>query len=215
MADKKNDTIIPAIIAGLLLIIAGIVIFLRLRKNTSMLRKKVIHLATAEGIAWQWGKRKEADMIDKVKQYWLTGVGWLPSQPNYWSTVPWSAVFISTIFRNAGAGPEFPQYASAHADYIVAAKKNRATGARFKLLKLTEARPEAGDIIVRTRNGSGASFDNIRVGMETHGDIVLEVKNGSCSAVGGNVVNSVSVTNIALSAAGYIIEPGYFGIIKY
>jgi hypothetical protein len=117
--------------------------------------------------------------------------------------------------KKAGAGNTF-RYAAAHASYIVAAKRNRLANNSnpFKAYRVTEVAPRVGDLVCKSRAGSGATYDTIRPGMKTHCDIVTEVRPGSIVTIGGNVANSVSTTTVPTDAAGRITRPGYFAVIR-
>jgi len=181
------------------------------------LRENLRRLALQEGQRWGQGQLKEHDprMRPVLQDYWLTGVKWIPSTPRWWSQVPWSAAFISWLMRKAGAGNAF-KYSSAHATYIKAAKDNRLANNEnpFKAYRINELRPEVGDLVCKSRAGSGANYENIRRGLATHCDVVVEVQPGRLSTIGGNVDNSVSSTPVRTDANGYINQPGYFAVIK-
>ncbi len=183
------------------------------------LKNNIVRLANQEWLAWDRGRKKESDpsIRAKLREYWTTGarVQAIFREPNWWSAHPWSAAFISWIMRKAGAGNTF-RYAAAHAIYTKAAKDNRlANNANpFKAFRLREVRPQAGDLVCRSRAGSGANYDNIHAGHKTHCDIVTEVHPGRLTTIGGNVSNSVSKTAVRLDANGFINQPGYFAVIK-
>ncbi len=117
--------------------------------------------------------------------------------------------------RKAGAGNAF-RYSSAHAAYIKAAKENRMTNNAnpFKAYRITEVKPAVGDLVCKSRAGSGATYENIRRGMKTHCDIVTEVQPGQLITIGGNVSNSVSKTQVKTDTEGYVGDPRYFAVIK-
>ncbi len=187
--------------------------------NIHSLKSNIVRLANQEWLAWDRGRKKESDpsMRAKLRDYWATGarVTRIFGESNWWSAHPWSAAFISWIMRKAGAGNAF-RYAAAHAVYIKAAKDNRlANNANpFKAYRLREVRPQIGDLVCKSRAGSGANYDNIRAGHKTHCDIVTEVHPGRLTTMGGNVGNSVSKTSVRLDANGFINHPGYFAVIK-
>ena len=142
-------------------------------------------------------------MRSVLEDYWRTGVGWLPSESDWWSRVPWSAAFISWVMRKAGAGRAF-KYSSAHAVYIKAAKDNRIANNDnpFKAYRVSEVAPQVGDLVCKRRAGSGATYDNIRAGMTTHCDIVTNVQPNRLMTIGGNVSNSVSWTPVSTRIRG-------------
>lgn len=174
-------------------------------------------IATREWTRWNQGKIKETSPAVRsvLEDYWRAGVGWLPSEPEWWSRVPWSAAFISWVMRKAGAGRAF-KYSSAHAAYIKAAKDNRIANNDnpFKAYRVTEVAPKVGDLVCKSRAGSGATYENIRVGLPTHCDIVTDVQPNRLLTIGGNVSQSVSMTPVSTDARGLITSPNYFAVIR-
>jgi hypothetical protein len=188
-----------------------------LQPAIAALKEKLVRLATQEWLRWDKGRVKENDpnMRSVLEDYWRKGVGWLPSGPNWWSAHAWSAAFISWLMRKAGAGNAF-KYAAAHAVYTKAAKDNRLANNDnpFKAYRINEAKPEVGDLVCKSRAGSGANYENIRGGLKTHCDVVVEVQPGRLTTIGGNVGQSVSTSHVRTDANGYINQPGYFAVIK-
>jgi len=117
--------------------------------------------------------------------------------------------------KKAGAGVSF-RYAGAHAFYIKAAKDNRLANNRnpFKAYRVNEIRPQVGDLVCKSRSGSGANYENVRPGHKTHCDIVTEVHPNALITIGGNVKNSVSKTRVSINTDGYINDPRYFAVIR-
>jgi hypothetical protein len=150
-----------------------------------------------------------------LQGYWVTGTGIRPSESGWWSQRPWSAAFISWIMKKAGAGDTF-RYSPAHAVYIKAAKDHRLASSAnpFKAYRISEVAPQAGDLVCKTRAGSGATYENIQPGHTTHCDIVTAVQPNRLTTIGGNVNNSVSRTFVTTNADGYITQPGYFAVIR-
>jgi hypothetical protein len=185
--------------------------------SASGLGARAATIATQEWNRWNRGAVKEssARMRSVLEDYWRTGAGWLPREPDWWSSQPWSAAFISWVMKKAGAGSAF-KYSAAHAAYIKAAKDNRiANNANpFKAYRVSEAAPQVGDLVCKSRAGSGATYDNIRPGTLTHCDIVTDVRRDRLTTIGGNVRNSVSTTPVATDSRGLITNPSYFAVIK-
>jgi len=185
--------------------------------SLSGIRRNIVQIALQELRRWGNGRIKESNRTLRpvLESYWRTGVGWLPSKPNWWSSVPWSAAFISWVMRQAGAGPAF-RYAGGHSYYIAAAKQNRLSNSSnpFQAYRINEVSPQEGDIVCKSRAGSGATYDNIRGGMPTHCDIVVARQPGKLLTVGGNVSDSVKITEVPIDAAGRIRAPRYFAVIK-
>jgi len=180
-------------------------------------KQNLVRLALQEWNRWNQGALKEDDprMRSVLEDYWKTGVGWLPDTANWWSAVPWSAAFISWLMKKTGAGNAFKS-SSGHAVYIRAAKENRlANNANpFKAYRISEVRPAVGDLVCKSRAGSGATYDNIQPGMATHCDVVTSSEAGQLITIGGNVDNSVSGTAVPVNSGGFIQAPGYFAVIK-
>lgn len=180
------------------------------------LRSRIAAVARQELQRWNGGARKENEpaMRPLLETYWRTGVGYLPSQANWWSAVPWSAAFISYVVRQAGAGSAF-RYSAGHSYYTVAARNNRLANNSnpFKAYRTSETAPRVGDIVCKNR-GAGVTYDSLREGVPTHCDIVVEVQPGRLITIGGNVSNSVKATVVNIDANGRITTPGYFAIIR-
>lgn len=129
---------------------------------------------------------------------------------------PWSAAFISFIIRRARyAGFRF---SAAHAHYILDAKQRRENNdlnAPFWLFRLGEHRPQLGDLICLRRQ-PGISFTNLPAdGFRSHCDVVVEIRDRTIRALGGNVRNSVSLSSFSLNEDGFIREQGtLFGIMR-
>jgi Uncharacterized protein conserved in bacteria (DUF2272)/D-alanyl-D-alanine carboxypeptidase len=189
------------------------------RSSSSALaiRNNAVTIATREWDRWGRGSIKESDpkMRAVLEDYWFTGTGSKRTEPSWWSAVPWSAAFISWVMKKAGAGSDF-KYSASHSEYTVAAKANRMVGNNnlFKAYRITERAPRVGDLICQSRAGSGATYDNIKVGMSTHCDIVTAVEPNRLTAIGGNLSDSVSRDYVQTDANGYITESGYFAVIR-
>lgn len=184
--------------------------------NTLALKQNILNQVKREWLKWGRGSIKEEDprVRSILADYWKTGVRRSFAQHGWWSKHPWSAAFISWIMKKAGAGPAF-NYSAAHAAYIAAAKRNRLADNNnpFKAYRISEQRPQIGDLVCKRRAGSGATYDNIRVGHKTHCDIVTEVKPGQLTVIGGNVSNSVKARVVPTDSGGNISDPRYFAVV--
>lgn len=181
------------------------------------LRANIVRVALQEWERWARGAIKEDDprMRAVLEDYWRTGARAPRSEATWWASVPWSAAFISWVMRKAGAGSAFV-YSAGHSYYTYAAKQNRLVNNDnpFKAYRVTEAVPRPGDLVCKSRAGSGATYDTIRPGMSTHCDIVVGVQPGQIATIGGNVSNSVKATTVSTDANGLITTPGYFAVIQ-
>jgi flagellum-specific peptidoglycan hydrolase FlgJ len=190
--------------------------------DSQALRQRIVRLATQELARWNNGAIKETDprLRKTLQDYWKTGAGVSYSEDQlaaraFQNAHPWSAAFISWVMKTAGAGNAF-KYSPSHAVYIRAAKDNRVANNDnpVKAYRITELAPQVGDLICKSRSGSGATYDNIRPGMETHCDIVTDVRPRSILTVGGNVNDSVAQKTLRTDANGAIAEPNYFAVIR-
>ena len=187
------------------------------QSQADRLRNKIVRVADTEWRLWSKGSIKESNpsIRSRLQDYWMSGVGFVPSQPDWWSSVPWSAAFISWVMRKAGVGKAF-RYSAGHSNYIVDAKNNRMANNDnpFQAYRITEIPPQPGDLVCKSRAGSGANYDNIRPGMATHCDIVTAIQPGRLLTIGGSVNNSVSMTYVPINQKNLIIAPKYFAVIR-
>lgn len=179
------------------------------------IRARIVHLANQEWNKWNQGAIKETDASIQtlLKDYWVSGTGYLEG---YSKNLAWSATFISWVMRKAGAGSSF-KYSTTHTTFTFYAKENRLQNNSnpFKAYRINERKPEPGDIVVRNRNGSSFSYENVQPHTTpSHSDIVVSVKSGYIEVIGGNVSQSVSRKRINLDSNGYINSPDHFAIIK-
>lgn len=205
LTSKKAIWIIIAFIA-----IIAIVLF-----STKNLRKrnKLADLAIDQYEMWGRGDVKEHQnrMKAALSDYWDAA-----GAPNYGASQPWSAAFISWLFKTAGAGERFP-YSASHSTYIRQAVSNRKAGIKRGSLvgyKKTEYSPKVGDLVCYPRQ-SGVSFDSDYT-YKSHCDLVVDVdKNtGILTAIGGNVSNSVEKTTYQINSEGKIVEPKVHAVLS-
>lgn len=130
--------------------------------------------------------------------------------------VPWSAAFISWVIRRAGPAYSNFKFAASHSVFVNNAIKARVTGRTDKPFwgyRITEQRPEIGDIIQRNRGKGNFTFsyaENHAI-YSSHSDIVVEVTPDVVRVVGGNVGDTVAtgtdLQEYTLDANGFL-EPG-------
>ncbi|HEY9639176.1 MAG TPA: DUF2272 domain-containing protein [Coleofasciculaceae cyanobacterium] len=185
------------------------------------LRQNAVRVANSERDRWGNGAITERDsrIVPTLQDYWRFGVNAQFSEqqlrnPAFQNSHPWSAAFISWVFRKAGAGKRF-HYAPAHASYIVWAKQNRLADNQefFKAYRVHEVKPQVGDLVCFSRGKTRATYDNIRPGMQTHCDLVTAVTPGVLR-IGGNVDNSVKERSVTTNTDGYINMTGCFAVIR-
>ena len=124
--------------------------------------------------------------------------------------VPWSAAMVSYAMKNF---PDFPKSAS-HGHYAAVARSNRERRVgNWWLMRLDEYRPKEGDIVLKSRAGVHTTYDNVKSGRPTHGDIVVKVNKDHLVTIGGNVGNQFAVTKVPIKN-GFISDPNYFAIVQ-
>ena len=119
----------------------------------------------------------------------------------------WSAAFVSYVMRIAGAGPRFP-YAISHAIYINQAASNATRG-------LTAYAPQSyapmpGDLICVGRGTSAnLHFADLPTAYSfpSHCDIVVSVKPGQLTVIGGNVDDAVTEKHVPTTPQGMLAGP--------
>jgi hypothetical protein len=131
------------------------------------------------------------------------------------STLPWSAVFVSSVMKQAGLANDQFRPAPAHAGYIQAAIDAYGLGRKaYAYLPCDPSwvEPRVGDVICYSRNSSPIrSFSQVLTGVEaakgafgyeSHCDIVSQVARAPkhvVHSIGGNVGDTVTKTERTLA----------------
>jgi hypothetical protein len=138
--------------------------------------------------------------IPLVAKYWRAmGADWSGKDSNK----PWSAAFISWIMAEAGVPASEMPAAPAHAVYLRAAIA--APGSHWRARKPQDYAPRPGDLICAPRAGQEiAAFDAIPEDAKLHCDIVIEAGAGRLASIGGNVRNSVSLSQRKVDERGLL-----------
>lgn len=141
---------------------------------------------------------------------------------------PWSAAFVSWLARTAGLDAGEFAFSEAHADYAgaawragVAEAAGQATRSALRACDLTTTPPRVGDLVCQTR-GAGAALDGFdalgRVladrptggeAVPMHCDVVTAVDADGFDAVGGNVLQSVTLRRLAFAPGTRRLDPSY------
>jgi hypothetical protein len=180
--------------------------------------KKMIVLKTLEEYD-RWHSKgtireKDPAVAATLKDYWKLGglaVNDRQLQDGPWQyTHPWSAVFISWVMFQAGAGESFP-YTNLHAKYIVWARENAKNQdqplfAAYDICDPKSAWPEPGDLVCMNRKRNRYSLQTINDNCISHCDIVVEVnrEQGYMVSIGGNVGQTVNKRITWLDENGFI-----------
>jgi hypothetical protein len=134
------------------------------------------------------GDEADEPYTSYVGRYWraVGNSGWDGDTPK-----PWSAAFISWLFQNAGVDETIFKPNAGHADYIRPIYQNPGG---LRLNPPTETL-RVGDLIWNARQGSVADHAqavaklNAGTFFVSHCDIVVELGDGWCHSIGGNVSN--------------------------
>lgn len=123
---------------------------------------------------------------------------------------PWSAAFVSYVMRRAGV-PGF-RASSSHIDYLRDAYLRPESGP-FLLLDPLASRAQAGDLLCFARSASRVFghqglrqflADPASAGLGMHCDIVVANADGILSAIGGNVLQGVTMRRLPVNRAGLL-----------
>jgi hypothetical protein len=181
------------------------------------LKKMIAKKASEEYDRWHLNgtlRETDAEAIPILKEYWKLGVIAVNEQnlqnSSWQYRHPWSAVFISHVMLQAGAGNNFP-YSNNHAKYIVWARDNAITHpdplfAAYAVNDQRSAWPEPGDLICMNRRSKRFTMESINQKCISHCDIVVEVnkEQGFIITIGGNVGQTVNKRIVWLDANGFI-----------
>jgi hypothetical protein len=134
---------------------------------------------------------------------------------------PWSAAFISYLMKTAGFSRAEFAFSDTHADYVRAALDTSAAEAEgreathaFRACDIATMHPRAGDLLCATRDSTAgvARFDALAAAIAVratgqdfpmHCDLVVRSDEGAdakLDTIGGNVVQSVTLTRMTLNA---------------
>ena len=219
----KNEKIIIGVASAV--VVGGLVFLFRkdlkaLFTSTGKVGRKASKLAVDEWKHWGKGQIKEGnpETMQRLRDYWRQGggVNWSDQKM---TDEAWSAAFISYLMGKAGAGDNF-KYSTSHSVYIRDAVSNRKANnsKTFKAYKPEEVKIGVGDLVCYPRQ-SGVSY-NKTGSYKSHCDIITEVGKSEALAIGGNVSNSVTQSQVPLmngkidksrDRKGY---GGYFVVIK-
>lgn len=125
--------------------------------------------------------------------------------------VPWSAAFISACVNGAGDSGDF-ELSALHAKYVNQAIRKRldTESGLFLGYRVTEKKPDVGDIVCRRRTSANITYDfaSTNNGFSSHCDIVIRVTDDFVTTIGGNVSHTVSRVNYPLTDEGFLEGPG-------
>jgi hypothetical protein len=195
--------------------LSGVVAARRLRNPVSDPKEKLMSAAVAEWLRFDngTGRENDAPFFRHIGEMWNAISLNLDGRDR---DQPWSAAFISFCVRKAGyAGFKF---AAAHARYIhdSIVKKLAGTASPFWGWRITEQKPELGDMICQWRT-QRRTYDDAAAqdGFFSHCDIVVDVEGDHVRALGGNNSDTVGYKKYSLDSSGFLKpERNVFAILK-
>jgi hypothetical protein len=154
------------------------------------------------------GKENVQPYKGYVLQMWdELGAGRPPNDNTSHKDWPWSAAGMSAFIRRAGGYTGFKQ-SSGHARYIhdAIAKRTANKAAPFWGYRITERKPQVGDLIAQWRvHQIGYNDAAARDDFSSHTDVVCQVLENTVRAIGANVeTDTVGVKIYRLNAQGYL-----------
>ena len=194
-------------------------------ESSSLPKKKVTNGTGTSGDETRLGFKQRVFTYFKMGVY-PSSNGWKDNKSD-----PWSAAFISYLFRLGGAGSSFP-YSVGHHTYVSRAVRNKMNGNTQNTLVAYGAKdeaPEVGDLLWRGRkpkkglNTSKWELDDIikhlkagKGGFPSHCDLVTHVdrKKSLVYSIGGNVSNRVLRVQSNIDEDGLLNESRYKVVIK-
>src|SRR2546423_7118980 len=126
-------------------------------------------------------------------------------------STPWSAVFVSSCVKEAGATKSEFNFNPQHSQFVHTAIQNGLNGSGvFRAHPVTSHAPAVGDIIQNNRGGNTFDFDFARKhdSYLSHSAIVVEVgadsKGGFALTIGGDESDSIRRTVVRLTSGGLV-----------
>ena len=154
----------------------------------------------------------------RVAKYWKDA---LNLSRNGRDGIAWSAAFISYLMKCAKLQNNNFLFSGQHSEYIrkaILSKQNVDNGYGFWGYRLTEYKPEVGDLICYVRGSAigKINYDSKSNDYESHTDLVVEKSGNLLKVIGGNVEDSVTMKHILLDESGFLVDTtkNWFVILK-
>jgi hypothetical protein len=175
---------------------------------TSAYAKRVAAVAQRQYDLYHQTSEEQSPLKEQIRIYWEEIGFTFPGVQT-----AWSAVLVSWIMRNSGAGTNEFKASNAHSRFVFWAIANlqNNTGL-FHAHRLEDYAPRVGDIIHNNRNGQilTYAFAAAHQSYESHSAIVVEVGNdangGYAITVGGNEADTVGRKRVSLHPDGKVLQ---------
>lgn len=172
---------------------------------------RLVELAGAEYMDFLFGTRNEShpDSRKRIKKYWLS----FSTTAQDAVSVPWSAAFISFVVKNASLSKSFA-FSASHTTYMSDSKRAKLAGdssRAYWAVRLGERKLQVGDLVGAYRTGGDCgsavrTYDSLPGDFCSHCDLVVSIRDGKAITIGGNVSNTVKVTEVPLTTTGRAAE---------
>lgn len=128
---------------------------------------------------------------------------------------PWSAVFVSSCVKEAGATATEFKFSLAHSVFVHKAIQNAVNGSGvFHGVEINVHAPKVGDIIHHNRNNARLSFNFAKQNSQykSHSVIVVELGRDELGrfalCIGGNEGDAIRRTKVRLTPQGFVQQRG-------
>jgi hypothetical protein len=137
---------------------------------------------------------------------------------------PWSAVFVSSCVKEAGATHSEFKFSKSHSVFVHKAIQDGDRGRGvFHGLEISDHAPNVGDIIHHNRGGGTFSFNDAKENSQyaSHSVIVVEIGQDELGrfalSIGGNEGDAIRRTKVRLTPQGFVQQRGrnpFISVIK-
>ena len=128
---------------------------------------------------------------------------------------PWSGTFMAYVMRQAGMKPSEFAFEDGHIRYIKPALTSVDSGYAYRAKDPLNTRIEAGDVLCYVRDSRRvygvtgfftwlSEHAHDAASLKMHCDIVVSVNGQKAYAIGGNVVQAVTMRQLTLTSRGFL-----------
>ncbi len=198
-------------------LLEGFVHISLLRNPISPEVDRLVEIAGAEYKNFLFGTRHEThqDSRTRIREYWLSFLQLPPGENPPPVSEPWSAAFISFVVKQANL-TKFFEFSGRHTTYLSDSKRAKLAGdatRAYWAVRLSERVLKVGDLVGAYRTGGVCgsavkTYDSLPGDFCSHCDLVVSIGNGKAITIGGNVGNTVKVTEVPLTSSGRAAEGG-------
>lgn len=179
-----------------------------LREEINPMVDRLIETVGKEFRFFKFGQQFEQHPLsqERIKSFWHSFQADAPPVSE-----PWSAAFISFCMKKADLNLSF-KFAGRHTTYLSdskIAKVNNDASRAYWAVKLSDRIVQVGDLVGRFRTGGSCgtatkTYNSLPGDFCAHCDVVVAIHGATAIAIGGNVGNTVKVTEIPLTPTGRV-----------